>query len=771
MRLTLRNMLASMDEILEPAQQEEIKRKIEESEFATGILHRVRDVTRRIRLGAPKLTGKGMGLDPNTVAMYLDNTLSSERVADFEKVCLESDVHLAEVAACHQILALVLGEPAEVDPTLRRKLYDVGQEGAGTSEAPKVPPPLPAVVRKPRRRERPRVPEYLREPRRSRFLALAATVVLAVLLGAAVIRALGPYDRNNPALAWLPIWGEEQVAMNNGDGEQPTDANRDTSKQRDLSGVPSELQDNRQLPGDKVNDAAESTTSTGEAGRLETGGRSSIPVPIPTDRSPVAGDDSAKAPIPPAPDEGTASGTNTTANRVETNVIPADERPAQDRSATDAQAAARTDSPADDEAPPRGANEPIGRFLNDPNALLRLSRAGEWERVAQGATLYAGDRLLVLPTFRPSLTLTGGLTVQVLGETLVELVAPEKGSAPGLRLPYGRVVLMTAGEPNVSMRLWLGGQEGMATFVDAGTTLAAEVRRFLPAGSDPEKEAAFVSVHLYVPSGQIDWKQSENPEVKKIPGPGRVTLGTPYPTPTADEAELPTWITAEKLTGLDDLGTDELNRSLDETNKRPVTLTMRELAEHRLLELRYPAARSLALMGEFDPLIAAFKDSDQRIGWPRQIESLQAAMARSPKLAAMVRESFEQQRGEDGFPLYRMLWGYSKADIQAGAAVELVEYMDHNSLDYRVLSFYALRSVPGVPVDFAGYQPDMRPADRQRAVQRWRKMIATGPLSKAGAQDRPGPTPKSVPKSNGDENAEEKSDESAARPRTVPVWR
>jgi hypothetical protein len=768
-------MLASMDEILEPAQQEEIKRKIEESEFATGIMHRVRDVTRRIRLGAPKLTGKGMGLDPNTVAMYLDNTLSSERVADFEKVCLESDVHLAEVAACHQVLALVLGEPAEVEPALRRKLYDVGQEGAGASEAPKIPPPLPAVVRKTRRRERPRVPEYLREPRRSRWLALAATIVLALLLGAAVIRALGPYDRNNPALAWLPIWGEEQVAMNNGDAEQPTDANGDASNQTEPPGVPPELQDNGQPPADngagKANDAATSATNTGEAGRLETGDRSSIPVPIPTDRSPVTDEVNAKAPIPPAPDDATATGTNTTTNRVETNVIPADERPVQDRSATNAREAARTDSPADDEAPPRGANETVGRFQNDPNALLRLTRAGEWERVAQGATLKAGDRLLVLPTFRPSLTLTGGLTVQVLGETLVELVAPEKGNVPGLRLPYGRVVLMTAGEPNVSMRLWLGGQEGTATFVDAGSTLAAEVRRFLPAGSDPEKEAAFVSVDLYVPSGQIDWKQSANPDVKKIPGPGRVALGTPYPTAAADEAELPTWITAEKLTGLDDLGTDELNRALDESNKRPVALTMKEMAEHRKLELRYLAARSLALMGEFDPLIAAFNDSDQRAGWPRQIESLQAAMARSPKLAAMVRESFQRQRGEDGFPLYRMLWGYSKSDIQAGAAAALVEYMDHNSLDYRVLSFYALRSVPGVPVDFAGYQPDMRPADRQRAVQRWRKMIATGPLSKTGAEDRAGPAPKSAPNAGGDENADEKSDESAIRPRTVPVWR
>jgi hypothetical protein len=160
MRLTLRNMLAYMDEILEPAPREEIAHKIEESEFATGIMHRIRDVTRRIRLGAPKLTGKGMGVDPNTVAMYLDNTLPSDRVPDFEKVCLESDVHLAEVAACHQILALVLGESAQIDPELRRKMYAIVHraeqplDGTGTAKAP---PPLPASTV--RGRQRPHVPE------------------------------------------------------------------------------------------------------------------------------------------------------------------------------------------------------------------------------------------------------------------------------------------------------------------------------------------------------------------------------------------------------------------------------------------------------------------------------------------------------------------------------------------------------------------------------------------------------------------------------------
>ena len=122
MRLTLRTLLAYLDDTLEPHEIKEIGQKVAESDAAQELVARIKQVTRRRRLTTPP-GGPNAKFDANTIAEYLDSELDSELVAELEKTCLESDVHLAEVASCHQILTLVLGEPALVPPTARERMY------------------------------------------------------------------------------------------------------------------------------------------------------------------------------------------------------------------------------------------------------------------------------------------------------------------------------------------------------------------------------------------------------------------------------------------------------------------------------------------------------------------------------------------------------------------------------------------------------------------------------------------------------------------------
>jgi hypothetical protein len=123
LRLTLRTLLAYLDDTLDAAQVKQIGQKVAESDTAQELIARIKQVTRRRRLTTPPTTGPGSKIDPNTIAEYLENKLSEDQVAEVEQICLGSDVHLAELAACHQLLTLILGEPLLIPPTSRQRMY------------------------------------------------------------------------------------------------------------------------------------------------------------------------------------------------------------------------------------------------------------------------------------------------------------------------------------------------------------------------------------------------------------------------------------------------------------------------------------------------------------------------------------------------------------------------------------------------------------------------------------------------------------------------
>lgn len=123
-RLTLRTLLAYLDDTLGPAETRSLGRKVADSDEARALVERIKVVTRRRGLKSPTpASGDDETADPNTVAEYLDNQLDSDTLKQVEETCLASDAHLAEVAACHQILTLVLTEPVRVPPRAHRRMY------------------------------------------------------------------------------------------------------------------------------------------------------------------------------------------------------------------------------------------------------------------------------------------------------------------------------------------------------------------------------------------------------------------------------------------------------------------------------------------------------------------------------------------------------------------------------------------------------------------------------------------------------------------------
>jgi hypothetical protein len=149
MRLTLRTLLAWLDDTLPPAGVREIGRQVSESQFAQDLKEKIARVTRQRRLTVPPSSGPD-AVEASLVAAYIDNELSPEEVTEYEKKCLTSDVHLAEVASVHQILSGI-GQKAKVPHEARERMYHLikGRESVGADVPRAFAPPKPDPLTEP----------------------------------------------------------------------------------------------------------------------------------------------------------------------------------------------------------------------------------------------------------------------------------------------------------------------------------------------------------------------------------------------------------------------------------------------------------------------------------------------------------------------------------------------------------------------------------------------------------------------------------------------
>lgn len=375
-----------------------------------------------------------------------------------------------------------------------------------------------------------------------------------------------------------------------------------------------------------------------------------------------------------------------------------------------------------------------GRMTQDGSQVLLSWRTppggeGAWVRVNAGETIATGERLLGLHTYRPSLTLKNGLSLQLIGETQLEVFATAKDDVPLIRLHFGRIVVANSGKPNAQLAIEPGvKQSGLVTLNDPDTLIAIEVKRFLPVGSNPETVQSQVSANLYIASGRAQWQPDVNvPAGDALAGPLLVKLLSRPDSLQPPETKLPNWIVKNELSGFDTQASGPFNQLLQ--GKPSVGLALREIANtNRRAELRYLASRSLALIDDFEFFIDSFNDTDQKGVWNKEIETLQQALARGPETAKLVRDAFVKQRPAYGEKMYRYLWGATPADLAAGLSDDLLAAIESENLDLRVLGYDCLRSAVADPrtgiAPTQNYSPEStNAAARQQAVQRWKQYV------------------------------------------------
>ncbi|HCK40199.1 MAG TPA: hypothetical protein DHW22_01045 [Planctomycetaceae bacterium] len=811
MRLTLRTLLAYMDDILEPTDHEELGKKIEASDFATELIHRSRDAVRRLRLGAPTIDagedsddvlGGVSVADVNAVAEYLDNTLPSGDVADFERLCLEpsgdADMHLAEVVSCHHVLTMVLGEPAEIDNNLKQRIYQLpadlekGQklriepahemhQAAQPVPADTVSPPAvsassplsaaPAATPSPASAGAPaavgnsEIPDYLRAASKSRGrnkrLVLATAAILFVAFvgwlmypeifpsqvpsqianseaiqfeGEVVIEELAESSPPETSHSTVPAGGEAPPFNPGADllgsvpvsGDMSTVTGVEGEEGRTIEEQASQNSNNAQQP-----DAELGHTDKSAIPKSFDGGELEVGMPAVSDDLGAADSDITASVHGDSPKIDLEIETALPDSRA--NTLDAD--PGAEEVLGGVLEVGSSDTPT---AP--DSQEPIqlGNYLGNNDILLWLDdKENQWIRLPPRSALSAGDTLLALPKFRTHIVL-GDMNFHLSGGTQLKLQAHESKEGSGAKLElviaYGRL-LLTAGLQGNRIALQFG-EETRVFELESSSSLALEVRRvFVPESNYDEQSP--VEVLWYLTSGKITWPSSAGDEQ---------TIQAPVVWKTAESIdglpenilELPKWIDQEQMTDSERIARDTLSEEL--VVGEPVALRLQELTDEKGLgrrrEVRTLAAEASVYVGDFEPSVKALNDSAQsRRTWNVQIDVLRQAMARSPQVASQVHEAFRNLRGEEAAEgLMELLAGYSLSSIGktreqrlSGALVNLIDGLENDSLDYRVLAIHNLNEITGTSY-LEGYRPTRPIQRRQISVKKIWDRLESGDL-------------------------------------------
>jgi hypothetical protein len=707
MRLTMRTLLAYLDDTLEPTEAKLIGEKVAESETAQELVARIKLVTRRRRLTTPPATGPGARLDANTVAEYLDNKLDAEQVTEVEETCIGSDAHLADVAACHQVLTLVLGEPVLVPPTARQRMYALNR---GPESLPKRKARAPAGGRG-------SLPDIELQPdeadetlllglplyRESGLVRWLAPVVTACLLAAASVAVWMALRYSTPGVAPFGASQPDSLAMTQPASRPPE---KPTTEQPP-SGPPAKTAE----PGDQK--VAEPVKTPADANHAEAASAKVEPEkkmePAP---SPEKGGEPVKKPSVPPPS-------------LEKPPIPLP-------------APVRANAPSPDRIE-------VGQAAWTAPCVLvqRLEDKGAWQVVPQKKSIYSTDTLLSMPGYRADLTFSSDVALSLWG------IVPEMSRVPtpvlessvvifankavdlDFKLERGRVIIANKKKKGPALvKLRFLNEVWELTLPDNSSEVVAELfGEIQPLGPDPAAGEPGLYTRVFALKGSIKLHAGKKDYAMASPSlfDWDSTFGTadkPRALPRA-----PDWWTnreAPKTNAAPATKAALSSLSTRLTSKNKLDVVLAEALSDSNLYNRIAALRCRAALDELSVLLDALADDRHAEMRLRAIEELQHLLGLSrtydDKLKVVLKE--KNYTDNQAITIINLLHPISAEQwADSGVRTQLVTLLLSDKLAIRQLTYSMLTAVSSegrnIPYDPAGDS-----LQRDRAYEEWKQVVS-----------------------------------------------
>lgn len=707
MRLTLRTLIAYLDDELQPDQAKEIGQKLTESGYATALVERIKEVMRRRRLSAPELFGKGAGLDPNLVAEYLDSELTPAEVVDVEKICLDSDMHLAEVAACHQILTLVLGDPVEVRSETRSRMYGLGpvatndtvraNDFAGVSrdresrQIPMIASALNPVHNGSTDRE---LPDYLKPQTSWRRTGM---LVLVVLIG----------------IGWFSSLLSDRTLRS---GSRTDGDSTRSEKPASVTGDPADNGTKKKL------EVATAPTNNPQIAQVD----SSVPSKPQNVRvaSPKELPDSEPGPdVPPALD--------TKPERTKSaGAAPTPPQPAEPV------------NPPDPDTPPAKLMPPqkLSRVSKEGIVLRFEPEAGDFLVLPRVVQLKIGDQLACPEPFRADFMIGDDLcSFALIGGTSVRYLGPDEQSSVGFDVQQGAMLFEAHGlqptaedadaakpqKPSLPITLMFFGRQARLELASDNAVCGIEVHRAEPSRFEVEPAAPGFTASLHVAQGTVRFSTADG-KTATVEGPGFLPIAGGVSANEkkseigrANQLILPDWLEADPKRAATKL-------------KRPYNAAFeKEFDAEQLLQLSLPAVvnnprpaiselavKCLALTDSHSPLVKALSQADHREARLAAIAGLREWLPLDPRHRTLLKAELAKYfLPSDAEAVYRLLWGFDADDAKTPATSRsLVGWLDSEQLAIRELAFFHVQRLTGLKNEYSPINP---PGQRRAAVDRW----------------------------------------------------